>query len=76
MVKGARLVAYGNDEGDLVGLLRDFHVRSDDEEAGAVAVVEENIFLQDGKAVQLGSSPSCNGRLVLLPVLCNLLGTP
>ena len=52
VVERARLMLDGDDEGDLVSVFGDLHLRGDDEEAGVVALIEINIFREDGEAVE------------------------
>ena len=54
MVEGARLMLDGDDEGDLIRVFSDFHLRRDDEETGVVARIEIDIFRED--AVRLATA--------------------
>ncbi len=76
MVKGARFMAYGEDEGDFVGLFGDFHLWPDDEESRVVAGVEENIFRDHFQAIEAGRRFTGYGSLVFLPVFCHLFRAP
>ena len=73
VVERARLMLDGDDEGDLIRVFGDLHLRSDDEEAGVVALIEINIFREDGEAVEAGCGAAGDCGLVLPAVFRDAL---
>lgn len=65
VVERARLMLDGDDEGDLVGVFGDLHLRGDDEEAGIVARIEINMFREDGEPIEAGGGAAGDCGLVL-----------
>ena len=76
VVERARLMLDGDDEGDLVRVFGDLHLRGDDEEAGVVALIEINIFREDGEAVEASCGAAGDCGLVLPAVFGDALCAP
>ena len=76
VVERARLMLDGDDEGDLVRVFGDLHLRGDDEEAGVVALIEINIFREDGEPVEAGCGAAGDCGLVLPAVFSDALCAP
>ena len=76
VVERARLMLDGDDEGDLVRVFGDLHLRGDDEEAGVVALIEINIFREDGEPVEAGCGAAGDCGLVLPAVFGDALCAP